>query len=70
MAKKRKREALALRLIPASPLSIIDNEEPIRHFSMEGSASLIGDVVFGRERIAAEQYQMLRTGLNAQRQRA
>ncbi len=33
VAKKRKREALALRLLPVLPVSINDNEDSITHFS-------------------------------------
>jgi capsular exopolysaccharide synthesis family protein len=68
VAKKRKREALALRLLPSIRGSHHDSDEATV-FSMESSSGIISDVVLGRARIAAEQYQMLRAGLNAQRQK-
>jgi capsular exopolysaccharide synthesis family protein len=67
-AKRRKRDALALRLHPVQNPGN-DDEKLSNFFSMEGASGNISDVVLGRARVAAEQYQMLRTGLNAQRQK-
>jgi capsular exopolysaccharide synthesis family protein len=64
-AKKRKKEAFNLRLLPQEQPA----DEPAAAFSIQASETNIRDVISGRSTIATEQFQMMRAELSALRQR-